>query len=237
MLLHTKTRVVDSVERPVATGLTVTAEGQPLVADYTGGVFGVKPASGAANEQYVGMARAQQLTPAYDSKVEQFTVGSSLVVTLSKIPVAYTKLRIRDITAGTDLAVDSTGPVSAILAVLTTSTATVTVHSTQLGHVLEFIYRYVPSALDALNIQGNIPAGGAASLILDSVEVLQTGDFYTSEFDPTADYTDESKAICTMTGGIFTNATPAGGKVAVPNAVVIEVPSADSPFLGLRIVA
>lgn len=236
MLLMTKTRIVDSIERAtVSTG--VTAEGQPLVADYTGGVFSVKPAGGNANEQFVGIARAQQLSLTKATKVEVLTVGASLVVTLSKIPLAYTSLRLRDVTAGADLAVDSTGPASAILALLDTGTATVHFHSTQQGHVIEFTYRYVPSTIDALALQGNIPAGGAASLILDSVEVLQVGDVYTSEFDPTADYTDESKAICTMAGALFTNASPGGGKVAVPNAVVIEVPSADSPYLGLRISA
>jgi hypothetical protein len=237
MLLMTKTRITASTERAVAAGLSVTSEGQPLVADYTGGVFGVKPAGGNANEKFVGVARAQQLTPAYDSKVEVFTVGASLLVTLSKLPLAYTSLRLRDLTAGADLPVDSTGPAAAALALLDAGTSKVHFHSTQLGHVIEFTYRYVPNAVDALNIQGNIPAGGAASLILDSVEVLEIGDIWTSEFDPTADYTDLTLSICTMAGALFTNDTPGGGKVAVPNATVLEVPSADSPFLGLRIVA
>jgi hypothetical protein len=234
MLLMTKSRIVDSIERAtVSTG--VTAEGQPLVADYTGGVFAVKPASGAANEQFVGIARAQQLSLVNVSMVEQLTVGASKIVTLSHIPLAYTSLRVRDLTSATDLPVDSTGPAASGLALLTAGSPTVTTHTTQVGHVLEFIYRYVPSAIDALALQGNIPPGGAASLILGSVEVLQQGDVYTTEFDPTADYTDESKAVCTMAGALFTNFTPGTGKIAVPNAVVIEVPSTDSPYLGLRI--
>ncbi len=235
MLLHTKNRVVDSAERAVASGTTITAEGCALVADYTDGVFGVKPSTSSA-APFVGVARAQQLTPLLASKVERFTVGASKVVTLSKIPTAYTSLRIYDVTADADLAVDSTGPASSILAVLTAATATVTTHSTQVGHELEFSYRYVPSAQDALDLQGNIPAGGAASLILDSVEVIEIGDVYTSEYDPTADYTDTSKSVCIMAGGLFTNVTPDGTHAAV-RAVIIEVPSADSAWLGLRLLA
>lgn len=230
MLDLSKTRVHRSIERPVAVGATVTAEGQVLVADVSSSVFGVKPSTGAAGEQFMGVSLAQQLTPLYMPKVEVLVVAAAATTSApaSKTIVSGT-LRVvaetsGELTAGNPAT--TTGQYSVDL-----NTGIITVHADQTGEDLTVYYRYSPTTVEAQMLQGNIPPGGAASLTLDSVGVIEQGDIFTTEYDTTINWEAANPVAVTMgANGVFTT----GGNVTV-NARVIAVPTTTNPYLGLRI--
>ena len=63
MLYFPNTRAFDSVERAIAAGSVVDAEGAALIAVLSGGVFGVKKSTGAANEKFAGVSTCAVMNP------------------------------------------------------------------------------------------------------------------------------------------------------------------------------
>jgi len=225
MLLFQNSRIIQSTERPVAAGATVAAEGQALVNDTTGGVHGVKPSTGASGEIFVGVSIAQQLTPLYLPSIERATVTAGLTVTTLNTPVAGT-LRVYNVTKAAVVAAGSSAGQYGISGNVIT---VVTGGTTVAADVLEVSYRYSPTTLQARAIQGDIPAGGAASLTLNSVGVVLSGDVYTTEFDTSVDWTAANPAIKVGANGLF---TIGGSGATVPNAYIVKVPTFGSPNTG-----
>jgi len=220
---------VDSVERPVATGSTVTAEGACLIADTSGGELAVKPAAGSTGEQFVGVSLSQQLTIEYLPMVEVASVPaeSAYTITLGHTPVAGSLL-IVGASTGT-IAAGNPGTTTAQYSI---SGATITFHADQADEAMTISYRYAPTVIEAKTLQGDIPPGGAAGLILDSVGVIRRGDILTSEYDTSVAWTDNPPAVYTGANGLFT--TDNSGTL-LTNVTVTQVPSASEPFLGLEI--
>lgn len=225
MLLFQNSRIIQSTERPVAAGATVTAEGQALVATNVGGVFGVKPSTGAAGEIFAGVSLAQQLTPLYLPAVERLTVTAGLTVTVRSTPVGGT-LRVYNVTKG---AVVAAGVAAGNYSIVGNVITVVAGGATAAADVLEVGYRYSPTTLEAKAIQGDIPAGGAASLTLNSVGAILQGDVYTTEFDTSVDWTAANPVITLGANGLF---TIGGAGAVVPNAYIVKVPSAGSIATG-----
>lgn len=228
MLYLAKSTIGRPVERPVAPGSTITAEGLALVAVNINGQFGVRASTGAANEKFVGVSLAQQLTIEYMPAFEEQLVPENGVISLARLPIAGT-VRVVDATTNTVL---SAGDPAADAAQYSVSNMTLTVHADLAGHVVTVAYRYSPSVIEAKTIQGDIPPGGAASYLLDSVGVIEVGDVYTSEYDTAADWTAESPVVRLGPNGLFTTA---GTGPILTNAIVIQAPNGHDPFLGLRI--
>jgi len=224
-MLKFNVNITDSVERPVAAGYTVSAEGQALVADTTDGVFGVKPSTGASGEKFAGVALSQQLTLEYLPIVEEFVVAEDeITVTLSHTPVGGT---LRVLGNGSALAV---GTPAGDATKYSISGSVITVNTALKGKSVVVAYRYAPTVIEAKTIQGDIPPGGAASLTLNSVGVIRRGDIFTSEYDTSVDWTGDPD-VALGANGLFT----VGGSGTEINAVVIQVPSATDPFLGLEL--
>ena len=226
MILFPSSKIVQSTEMPVATGFTVTAEGAALVADRTSGVFGAKMSAGVANEQFLGVSLAQQLTLLYVPKVESLVQGAPNTITLAKAP-ASGSLRVVDATTGTVQtlgAATNANEYSIVGQVITLPAA-------QTGHTYTVYYRYSPTTVEARTIQGDIPAGGAASLTLGSVGVITQGTVVTSEYDTSVDWSVANPVVKLGANGLF---TIGGSGVTVPNAYVTQIPSATDSFLGVH---
>lgn len=227
MLNLAQSKIMDSTERPVATGSTVTAEGAALVNDAANG--GVKFATGASTDQFVGVSLSQQLTPLSLPKVEEITVPATgpYTVTLANTPTGGTLL-VELSVAGTDLAAGNPATTTMEYSV---SGAVLTFNVAQAGLAVRVFYRYAPTTVQARVIQGDIPPGGAASLTIGTVGVITKGDIQTTEFDTTVNWGTVSATtpIKLSSGGIFT----IGGSGVAVNAHVTSLPSADSPFLGI----
>jgi hypothetical protein len=227
MLRFELSKISDSMEKPVAAGATVTAEGQALVAVAGGGV---KPATGAAGEIFAGIAMAQQITPLALPKVERLIVAADNTVTLAGTPLAST-LRVVRTDTGAALVAGTPGTNATDYSI---SGTVVTVNSALVGKTVEVAYRFAPTTLQVKAIQGDIPPGGAAALLLNSVGVVIKGDVVTTEFDTTADWSTVSAStpIKLAANGLF---TIGGSGATVAGAYVTQLPSAESPFLGIHI--
>ena len=229
MLHFELSKIMDSTERTVANGATVTAEGQALVNDAVNG--GVKPATGAANEQFAGVAFAQQITPTAFPKVETLIAASS-EVTIGETPLASTLLVKRADTG----AVLAAGTPSGDATKYSISGKVITVNSALNGVGIVVAYRYAPTTLQVKIAQGDIPPGGAAALLIGRVGVITKGDIVTTEFDTSVDWTTVTSAAPITLGanGLFTIGG-SGGTVA--GAYVTQLPVDSSPFLGIHFTA
>jgi hypothetical protein len=227
MLMFQKSRFDVSREHPVATGSTITAEGACLVWDNQAGP-GVKLGTGAANEKFAGVALAHQLTPLALPMVED-VVLSGTTASYSK-QIVTSSIRAFDVTAGAAITVVSGAPGAGQLGYNNTTKVITYADGTKTGNTIRLYYRYVPTTLEALAAQGNIPAGGGAALYLGTIGVVTNGVVYTSEFDGTVDWTAANPVVKIGAGGLFTIGGSGGG---VANANIVSIPTPDSPWLGL----
>jgi hypothetical protein len=232
-LNFTKTRILESIEVPVQNGFTVTAEGQALVADYTGGVFGVKPATGASTDVYYGVSIAQQITllylPYFEATTLTIPATAPYTITLTNTPAAGT-LRVYNATAGSAIT-SSTSPPGTGTYYLAGNV--LTFNAAQAGANVLISYRYSPTTVQALTFQGDIPPGGATSLYLGTMGVILKGQVATTEFDTTVDWTGVTSPVLKLAAnGLY---TIGGSGATVPNAVVVQLPSVSDPTLVFEI--
>lgn len=216
MLNFSATRITGSIERPVAAGSIVTAEGQALVMDLAAG--GVKPSAGTSGEKFVGFALATQINPEFAPAIETLDVVDGKVA-LAATPVAGTTL-VKNAATGAAIAIDGTtvtltGNVIAGLAV-----AAVTVSYTRRLTVTE-----------AKAIQGDVLPGGAASHAVGTVGTIYDGDVYTDQFDTSVDWAGATAVKLGADGKL----TTAGSGVTLTNVTIVALPGVDSPFLGLHV--
>lgn len=225
MLQFDKVRILESVEAPVQTGFTVTAEGQALVADYTGGVFGVKPSTSGAAEQFYGVSIAQQMTLLYLPMVEEVVTATiapaptTFTITLARTPVAgsirfYDETTAAALTAGNPSTTANTYSLAGNVLMLNYA-------AQGAGKRLTLSYRYSPTTVEVASVQGDIPPGGAANLTLGTMGVIRKGRIATTEFDTSVDWTVAAPVITVGANGLF---TIGGTGQAVPNAVIVEIP-------------
>ena len=223
MLLFDKTRILESVEVPVQTGFTVTAEGQALVSDYTGGVFGVKPSTAPAG-QYYGASIAQQLTllylPMMESVVTPTLAGPPVLFTITLARTPASNIRFYNETTSVAIATPVAVPAAAGEYNLTGNVLTLFYAGNGAGNTLSLSYRYSPTTVEAMTVQGDIPPGGAANLTLGTMGVIRKGRIATTEFDTSVDWSVTAPVLTVGANGLYT----IGGATAVPNAIIIEIP-------------
>lgn len=222
MLDFTLTRYSDSRQFPVATGSLITAEGQCLVNDLTDGVRKVKPATGTAADVFAGVSVGQQITITAFPGFESAVIGATY--TLKRTPISGQIL----VTAnGVALTATAGAPAAGEYSI---TDATITFNAAQAGAALQVVYRYVPTTVEAKQIQGDEPAGGAACLAIDQIGVITRGVVATTEFNA-ADAWTASSVVKTGANGLF---SVSGNGTAVPGTIE-QLPDGDSPFLVISI--
>lgn len=222
MLYFPNTRQYVSVELPVAPGSQVTAEGSALVADTTAGVFGVKPSTGGAGDNFVGVSVSQQMTLNFMSKVEEFVHPAGNTFTLARTPAAST-LSVYNLTTGAVVPAGAGG--------WTLAGRVLTLDAATLGNTLAATYRFAPTAIEARSIQGDVYPGGPAGAMVNQVGVIKNGTIYTTEFDSTVNWRAANPTVRVGANGLFT----VGGSGAIVNCAIVSVPSVAQPFLGLML--
>lgn len=226
MLDFSRTKILESHEPATAVGFTVTAEGQALVADYTGGVFGLKPSTGAGTDRYYGASLAQQLTPLEFPEIVEFVSTGSY--TLPHTPIGGSIL-VWNVTAGAAVTTDGAGPDTGEY---TISGKVLTFNAAQNSNSIRVQYRYVPTTLEALELQGDIPPGGAASLLLGSMGAILKGQVATSVYDTSVNWNVANPVLKLGAGGRY---TLGGGGIDVPDAIIMNIPSAADPYLVFQV--
>jgi len=214
MLNLTASKIARSEELPFSPAAPVTAVGQALVQN---GTF-VKPGTGGAGELFVGVALAQPLTLLNFPAVESLVANASGIVTLANTPIAGTlRVYAPDLTANLTVGTPASNTTEYSI-----SGATITEHVSRAGKTTIAYYQFVPTTAQARLIQGDIQPGGAASLTTGTVGVIRAGTVFTSEYDPTVDWTTANPAIKVGANARF---TIGGAGAAVPNAQVISAPT------------
>ena len=229
MLNFSKMRISRSVERPVAQGYSVTAEGQVLVAEEVNGEFGVRSSTGGAGEQFVGVAIEHPMSVFSAPNVEDVTVPAAAPYELkmSKVASAGTE---RVTINGTDLTLGSAANAGEYEIATVDGISVVTVNAAQAGLTGSVGYKYVPTTTEVRVFQSDPFPGSLAAEITGSVAVIEVGDIFTSEYDSTQDWSG-TPVVTLGANGQFT----IGGSGTVVDAVVIQKPTSADPFLGLRI--
>lgn len=224
MMLFDRTRILESIEKPVVVGSTITAEGQPVVMDVSGGV---KPAAAVATDKFFGVAWAQQLTITALPFIETVVapVGGG-VVNLSR-----TNLYTATAAISPTKTISYVGPAAPGTVYINTVNGTITFDAADAG-TYTLSYRYEPTTVEILTVQGNIPAGGSAQFITGSVGVIRHGEVYTTEYNTTIDWATAASAgwVVAVKNGLFTayvNAAGATGDnaVIVDDGVIVNVPA------------
>jgi len=234
MIKLNRSKPIEHVERLIATGVTVGAEGVPLISTLENGEEKVTPATGAGGEIFVGFSWMHNITPTVASKVETITVpgtGETQEVYLQRNNIVATQISImKGATQLTEVggapAADQYNCDDA------TGKLTFNVAEGNAGDELVVTYRYSPTTLEVeatwkhphVNIN-------PAFAFLGSLGVITMGEIFTDQFDASVDWSAAGAAI-TLGAGIL----DVGGAVTIDGHVT-HVPTADNPYLGIKYVA
>ncbi len=217
----------------VATGSTISEEGQGLVAVLEGGVEKVKPSAAAADEVFVGFAMFRQASFSNAALVEDHIVPTAApyVVELSKQQLLIGQIRVLDTTTGLDLT-SVVGPVPAAGEyVVDLAHGTLAMDAAEAGKTVRVFYRYELSVADSILKHYEATPNHPNPNYFSQVGVGKgKGRVFTMYFDQSIDW---SSAVVPSLGvdGMITS----GGLGAlIPNARVVKVPSPTDAFLGIE---
>jgi hypothetical protein len=221
------TKTADSTEMFTAPGANIYAESQALVVTQGATSNGVMPSTGTASDIFVGFAfagtSALPFPEAYYNKVEQFTVGTTGMITLSLTPIA-----------GQVFVYDNT-----LSEAITDFTLTgMNVTGLTAGDEVTVTYKYALSVIESVALFGNIQPGGYVGAYVGQIGVITRGVVWISEFDASQNWASPAAGEVPVlaANGQITLGTPGAAGVApiaVPNCYVSGVPSMEYPFLGL----
>lgn len=223
MIYFPLSKFPDSAETIVAPGVAIGAEGQALVR--APGVTGVMPSAAADDtEVFVGFAiagvSAAPLAITEASKVEEFVVPSSGVVTLAFTPKAG-QLAVFNLT--TNAAVVPAGPAA-------TGVGTTLTVAGSGSNIVRVTYKYVLDAVKARALQGDVQPGGYAGAYVGQIGLVKRGLIFTDQFDAAVDWS-AATAIKLAADGKLTNEDGDGAQI---NGYVVAVPGVENPFLGIE---
>ena len=225
MIKLQKTRIMNSFHRNVATGYDVRDEGVALVYVNENGETKVKPSAGTAGEKFAGVSISQVQVPGILSAIEVFQGSGNLTLKLSKTNLVSGQVAI--VVDGVYLAV--AGSASAGHFSVDAATGVVTLDAANAGTALapvelKAIYKYAPTFIEAVNAQGNGPAGGITAASYYSVSgVVMEGDVATDCFDVTDNWTQTTGPVYLGPNGIFTLKS---GGTELKGVNVLEAPIA-----------
>lgn len=221
------------LERIVTAGLTITEEGQVLVAvlDASTGTETVAAAAGAGGEIVVGFSIRDNADNATTSSVEDHVIPAAtpFVFTLDNNDLIATQIRIVGSTTG--VLTEGDPGANADEFSVADDTGIVTVNSATAGETATVTYRYNLSVAEArlLFFQRNI--NNEAGALFGQVGVGHGhGEIFTDQFDALIDWSGVAAgAIRSAAAGTITE----GGGGGILDARVISVPNVDNPLLGI----
>lgn len=233
-------RIIETRELPWASGITSVREGQPLVRVYESGSERGRP-SNVANSAvgFAGIAYSSETAISRWPKIETLTLaagGGVQTPSLSKTPADRTNALAIFNSSGTAVMVSTDGTPAAN-EIDVSATGVINTHSGIAAGAYTFVYEYAPTALEARILQGDTEPGQHVTSELRSTSAIVRGDVYTTEWDIDADWDDANAALgVRMTAdGRFTIGAAAAVGSRIPGIDVIQYPTSESEFLGLRL--
>ena len=217
------------VERPIATGSTIGAEGIPLIQAIENGEEHVLPSTTGGSDIFVGFSYAHNIVPTVLSRVEAHTVPavSPYTVQLERNNVVAGQIIWYEAADLSSTYTEAGSASSGVFAVVD-ATGVMTFHSDEAGVAILAVYRYSPTTLEVsmemphLNININ-----PAFAYVNNMGVIVGGEVYTDQFDGSYDWTNNPANVYLGT------AILAGSGSILIGGRVIHAPDVDNPFLGV----
>lgn len=227
-LYFPQTRIEISVERAVAAGSVITAEGAALVRVNVAGAIGVKMSTGAAGEVLTGISINSVTNLLQVPRIETSVLGTTNSVFVGSAPIAGT---IR-VVAGVTVLTSSAAPSATQYAIDGTNPLKFNFDPSFQGQKITIAYQYSPTLAQVVALQGNTLPGGPAGQYLGQVGVITRGDVYTDQWDTSADWSAGFGVVLAANGKF---APAASAAAAIRGVEILELPTAARSFLGLTI--
>lgn len=224
-----KTTVERVIPRAQLPGGTIAAEGAFLISQQANGVEGVTQSTGASTDVFAGIAIFERTPPTELPRNETLNSGSGTTITLARTPVGGTSaIRVYDLNTSTVLTAGSGADKYAL------SGAVITLDAGNVGHNIQVVYRYAPTVAEAISLFGYCrQAGGIPTAdFYDVVGVASQGDFWTTEFDPTVDWSAANLVLRLGANGRVT----VGGSGPIIPGYVISAPTNGTEMPGLSFI-
>jgi len=210
----------DSAEAAVAPGIVIFAEGLALVRAKGAQAAGVMPSTGTAADVFAGFSlagtSAAPFAEGFTNKIESFVVPSTGAVTLQFAPVA-TQVFVFDNTTDT--------------AVANPTVAGKQITGLDAGDEVTVTYKYPLTVVQARALIGDIQPGGYSGAYIGQIGLIKRGLVYTSEFDSSKNW-EAATDVKLAAGGQLTDQSGTGP--VVPNCMIVAVPGAEVPYLGIE---
>lgn len=191
----------------------------------------MQASTGAASEVAFGFAFSAFVTPTSAPATEYVTVGSDGSIVLNNVvsagvaPVVYA--------SSFDVVANEVKRGALLSGGSVTGNVISGVSGVKAGDTVIVTYRHDLSAQQASAFVGDLTSP-RPSEVTGTIGVIKIGRVYTSKFDTSVDWTVALAPGSIKTGPNGT-VTTAGSGAAVPGAVVYELPTSTSPFLGLDV--
>ena len=228
-------RITGVREIPWASTVTQVREGQALVRSYDGGKEVISPSAGVGVAGFVGIALSTETAVTFWPRKEDIALAAGVAsgASLSRVPRdRANRLAIFD-SSGAAVTVSTDGGAGSG-EIDVSATGAITGHSSTTAGTYTFVYEYEPTAAEVRTLQGDTEPGNAVNAELMSNSVIIRGDVYTTDWDVEADWDDTNAAfgVRLASDGRFTVGT---ATAALAGVSVIQYPTVDQEFLGLRL--
>jgi hypothetical protein len=227
MIKLQKTRIIKSLHRNVATGYDIQQEGVALVYVNEAGEAKVRPSSGVAGERFAGWSLSQVQVPGQLTAIEVAQGIGSTTVKLAKTGLVAGQVAV--LVDGTYLTAVAAGAEAPGKFSVNLASGVITLDVANAGTALvpvelKVIYKFAPNLVEAMNAQGQAPAGGVTAASYYSVSgVITEGDVSTDHFDVTDNWYGTPGPVFLGANGMLT--LKAGG-TELRGVSVIEAPTA-----------
>jgi hypothetical protein len=216
--------------QPIYSLAPAIEEGMPLCGIMEAGLLKATILSApASTDIFQGIAYNYYTSPTQLIAVETITVPAApgpYTVTLSNTPIAgTTDMLVKDANAQVYAFNGAHGANQYAL-----SAAIATFDSSAAGAVVSFTYAYAPTVQQTQALFGDGVAGHTtAAAVTGTIGLIRRGLVYTTNFDPVVDYSTNPVLKVSANGIIGL----AGSGPTIPG-YIYEIPSADSPYLGIN---
>lgn len=230
MLDLSRTRFEATVELQVHSQYPIPAEGVCLQHAMEEGIGKVRPSTGTSNNsKFLGFAFFQPVIPTESVAVEQLVVPAEepYELRLQGAPTAAADMSA-SILGGDPLTFNA----SAGAGQFNVEDNVLTFNAAQAGKPVKIVYRRNLTAMDALGSFGET-IGTTATALYETVTVIKAGEVYTDQFDTSENWAagEELDLRAGANGRV-----QVGGTGAQIPGVVVQAPTVDSPFLGIRLI-
>jgi hypothetical protein len=228
MLKLNATRPGEIAEKMIAAGIQVGSEGVPLVSTLENGHEHVKPATGAANEVFVGFSWMHNVVPTVLSFCEEVHVPDEApyTVQLSRRNIITGQISGRNLAAFFEI---NAATLAAGKFDVDYGNGLLTFHADDAGRDITMNYAYTPTVAEARSeYPGENMNINPAFEFLNSLGVILVGEVYTDQYDKSVDWSAVGNNIF-LGAGMLTGA----GNVKIGGHVT-HVPTPENPFLGVQ---